>query len=65
MKRIKQFIKNSRQQRLLHSLGTSVVLTPLVLIGNAVKFARRIPLPVPAQVSYRHALDHERMKGSN
>ena len=65
MKRIKQFVKNSRQQRLLHSLGTSLLLTPLVFIGNVVKYVKRAPWPVPTQVSYWHALDHERTKGSN
>jgi hypothetical protein len=66
MKRtIRQFIKSSQQQRLLHNWGTSLLLTPLVFIGNAIKLTRRMPIPVPAQVSYRRALDNERMKGSN
>lgn len=57
MDRIGQFIRNSRQQRLLHTIGSSLLLTPLVVIGNTVQFFQR---PAPTQVTYQKKFDRDR-----
>ncbi|GEM_PF-2263615 len=64
MERIRQFVRSSRQQRLLHTIGSSLLLTPLVVTGNIVQFFRRQPrMPVTYQRKFDwDRFSRERMK---
>jgi len=66
MERIRQFVRSSRQQRLLHTISSSLLLTPLVVTGNIVQFFRRPPrMPVTYQRKFdRDRFNRERVKNA-